>query len=175
MNYLYFLLLQVAAQNCRRRKLGLISRLKDELDAARRTRKQLMDDRRKLTQECSEWALKVSDVKTMVLKGLGKNPRKYCMEIVDQCVGDYWECDVVVKKRKRHGFQVSELSPLDVITEDHLNPSMVEAKGQNYRIELSNEDRDHDEKNCQKASVNMLKEQILELESPSYIISESLE
>ena len=134
-----------------------------------------MDDRKKLTQECGEWALKVSEVKTMVLKGLGKSPRKYYMEIVDhqECDGeDYWDSEVVIKKRKRYGvpFQVSELSPFDGKFKDHIKPSVVETEGENCLIDINNEARDHNhERHCETSSANMFKEQVLELESPSYI------
>ena len=128
----------MAAQNCRRRKLGLICRLKDELDAARRTRQQLNEDRRQLTQECAEWALRVANAKNMVLIGLGKNPLKYSLEIIDssssssstllmkeegECVGTSsqnasmsGQSNVIIKKRKRSS--CIELKPYQQLSED---------------------------------------------------------
>ena len=186
---MFKLLFQVAAQNCRRRKLGLISRLKDELDAARRTRRQLLDERQKLKQDCAEWALRVSDVKSMVLNGLGKNPRKYFIEITDQCAGERWESLVLVKKRKRssnnydkpqssqyHGsvgvpYQMSEIPRhVNGIIEQCFDHMVVEHSS---FIESENEDAiiDHDErkeKPCHEPEI-MLKEEILETELPSHI------
>ena len=128
----------MAAQNCRRRKLGLICRLKDELDAARRTRQQLNEDRRQLTQECAEWALRVANAKNMVLIGLGKNPLKYSLDIIDssssssstllmkeedECVGTSSQnasmpaqSNVIIKKRKRSS--CIELKPYQQLSED---------------------------------------------------------
>ena len=173
------LLPQVAAQNCRRRKLGLISRLKDELDATRKTRKQLMEDRKKLTQECTEWATKVSDIKTRVLRGLGKSPRKYCIEIVNQKVAIGLRCELVVKKRHRPGVHADTIiSPLQMSwnepqntspPQEHLNSIKVEIKEEN---DLSSEKKnsilrsniDHEDIHYQTSFVN-----------PEYIKQEEIE
>ena len=133
-------LLQVAAQNCRRRKLGLISRLKDELDATRKTRKQLMEDRKKLTQECTDWATKVSDIKTRVLRGLGKSPRKYCLEIANQKVAIGLRCELVVKKRQMSNVRAETvISPLQMSWNEPLNTSFPQEHLNSIKVEIKEE------------------------------------
>ena len=170
--YIYtFLSFQVAAQNCRRRKLGLISKLRNELDATRRTRQQLMDERQNLSQDCAEWALRVSNAKKMVLNGLGKNPRKYFLEIIDQCHhGEHWESTVMIRKRK----ESSEVIPYhDLSEKSHTNCLDLisgTTKEENSFVEIKEEGRDQEdeEKPLQRPSL-MTKEEILEIELPSYI------
>ena len=153
----------MAAQNCRRRKLGLICRLKDELDAARRTRQQLNEDRRQLTQECAEWALRVTNAKNMVLIGLGKNPLKYSLDIIDSSssssstllMKEEAECggtssqnasmsaqsNVIIKKRKRSS--CIELKPYQQLSEDaHL--AFVIENDLKYNREEIHEDIERD-------------------------------
>ena len=116
--YTLILTFQIAAQNCRRRKLGLISKLKSELDATIRTKKQLIDDKQKLSQECRHWATKLSDLEARVIQGLGKNPNKYCLEIVDKpntidCGEEYWEDEYevrVMRKNKRSEMKIRSLA-----------------------------------------------------------------
>ena len=137
-----------------------------------------MEERQQLKQDCAEWALRVSSVKTMVLNGLGKTPRKYCLEIIDQCNGENWESLVIVKKRKRSSeqlvvpYQVSEIPPMNGIIEQCLDQMLVESKEDNSIIALHKEGIvDHDdseEESCQKTPI-VLKEEILEIESPSHI------
>lgn len=184
---MFTLSFQVAAQNCRRRKLGLISRLKDELDATRKTRRQLLDERQKLTQDCGEWALRVSDVKTMVLNGLGKNPRKYCIEITDERAGERRESLVLLKKRKRSSnnydkpqsdqshevpYKMSEIPP-------HVNGiikqcfDQMETKEHSLFTEDENEEtimnhNEREEKSYHEPEI-VVKEEILEIEMPSHI------
>ena len=153
----------MAAQNCRRRKLGLICRLKDELDAARRTRQQLNEDRRQLTQECAEWALRVTNAKNMVLIGLGKNPLKYSLDFIDssssssstllmkeegESVGTSSQnalmsaqSNVIIKKRKRSS--CIELKPYQQLSEDaHL--AFVIENDLKYNREEIHEDIERD-------------------------------
>ena len=167
--------------------------MKDELDAARRTRKQLLDERKKLTQDCAEWALRVSDVKAMLLNGLGKNPRKYCIEVTDQCIGERWESLVLVKKRKRSSnnfekalsdrheesvgvvpYQMLEIPPrVNRIIDQCFEQMVAESKEYSSFIEDEHEEAiiDHDErekKSCHEPEI-VLKEEILEIELPSHI------
>ena len=161
--------------------------MKDELDAARRTRRQLLEERQKLTQDCAEWALRVSDVKTMVLNGLGKNPRKYCIEIIDECTQENWDSLVVVKKRKRSlgntfekqqesivvPYKMSEMTPrVNGIIEQCLDQMVVETKEQNSFINVKEEaiiDHDDVEETCYHNQEIMPREEILEIELPSHI------
>ena len=162
--------------------------MKDELDAARRTRRQLLEERQKLTQDCAEWALRVSDVKTMVLNGLGKNPRKYCIEIIDECTQENWDSLVVVKKRKRSlgstfekpqqesivvPYKMSEIAPrVNGIIEKCLDQMVVDNKEPNSFIGIKEEvivDHDEVEETCYHNQEIMPKEEILEIELPSHI------
>ena len=87
------------------------------------------------------YATKVSDIKTRVLRGLGKSPRKYCIEIVNQKVAIGLRCELVVKKRQRPGVRADTIiSPVQMSwnepqntspPQEHLNSIKVEIKEEN--------------------------------------------
>jgi hypothetical protein len=62
----------VAAQNCRRRKLDLISSLEMEVSRARRQKQQLLAEREELYRLRHEWSEKLRQLEEAVLRGLNK-------------------------------------------------------------------------------------------------------
>ena len=75
-------LFQVAAQNCRKRKLNLISHLQDEVDKYRQTKQSLLAERQELYRMRNEWTNKLYDLEDQVLRGLGKSPENFSLELM---------------------------------------------------------------------------------------------
>ena len=78
----YFYIFQVAAQNCRKRKLNLISHLQDEVDKYRQTKQSLLAERQELYRMRNEWTNKLYDLEDQVLRGLGKSPENFSLELM---------------------------------------------------------------------------------------------
>ena len=78
----YVYLFQVAAQNCRKRKLNLISHLQDEVDKYRQTKQSLLAERQELYRMRNEWTNKLYDLEDQVLRGLGKSPENFSLELM---------------------------------------------------------------------------------------------
>jgi len=68
---------KVAAQNCRRRKMDLISNLSDEIVRAREYKQQLLAEREHLYRLRNEWSNKLLQLEESVLRGLDHNPREW--------------------------------------------------------------------------------------------------
>ena len=73
---------QVAAQNCRKRKLNLISHLQDEVDKYRQTKQNLLAERQELYRMRNEWTNKLLNLEDQVLRGLGKSSEDYSLELM---------------------------------------------------------------------------------------------
>lgn len=73
----YIFCLQVAAQNCRRRKLDLISNLSDEIIRARDYKQQLLAEREQLYRLRNEWSNKLLQMEESVLRGLDHDPQEW--------------------------------------------------------------------------------------------------
>ena len=71
---LRFLVFQVAAQNCRRRKLDLITNLSDEIVRAREYKQQLLAEREHLYRLRNEWSNKLLQLEESVLRGMDRDP-----------------------------------------------------------------------------------------------------
>ena len=76
------LIFQVAAQNCRKRKLNLISHLQDEVDKYRQTKQNLLAERQELYRMRNEWTNKLLNLEDQVLRGLGKSSEDYSLELM---------------------------------------------------------------------------------------------
>ena len=145
---------------------------------ARRTRHQLMEERYKLQQECMEWQSRLMDVKQLVLDGLGKNSHLYSLEVIDDGE-EPWEANVVVKKKSDLNDirisqpQVSILSPMNGIIEHCFNQMIMNSKGLGLPIvedkTAIQEDHDDEKEALIPKPEIMIKEEILETESPSHI------
>ena len=72
----------MAAQNCRRRKLNLISHLQDEVDKYRQTKQMLLAERQELYRMRNEWTNKLLNLEDQVLRGLGKNSVNYSLQLM---------------------------------------------------------------------------------------------
>ena len=68
---------QVAAQNCRKRKMDLISQLEDQVNKARRQKQSLLAEREELYRLRDEWTHKLLDLETEVLRGLNRKVNDY--------------------------------------------------------------------------------------------------
>jgi len=73
---------KVAAQNCRKRKLNLISHLQDEVDKYRQTKQNLLAERQELYRMRNEWTNKLLTLEDQVLRGLGKSSDDYSLELM---------------------------------------------------------------------------------------------
>ena len=73
---------KVAAQNCRRRKLDLISNLSEEIIRAREYKQQLLAEREHLYRMRNEWTNKLLNLEDQVLRGLDKNAEEYALELM---------------------------------------------------------------------------------------------
>lgn len=73
---------KVAAQNCRKRKLNLISHLQDEVDKYRQTKQSLLAERQELYRMRNEWTNKLLTLEEQVLRGLGKSSENYSLELM---------------------------------------------------------------------------------------------
>ena len=76
------IIFQVAAQNCRKRKLNLISHLQDEVDKYRQTKQNLLAERQELYRMRNEWTNKLLTLEDQVLRGLGKSSEDYSLELM---------------------------------------------------------------------------------------------
>ena len=73
-------LLQVAAQNCRRRKIDQIAQLEHQVEEARVRKERLMDERQQLYRQREQWAMKLSEVEEDILVGLNKNMKDFTLD-----------------------------------------------------------------------------------------------
>ena len=74
-------LLQVAAQNCRRRKLDLISSLEVEVSQARQQKQMLIAERDQLYRMRQEWSDKLRQLEEAVLRGLNKDAEQFSLQL----------------------------------------------------------------------------------------------
>ena len=81
-NNIVSFIFQVAAQNCRKRKLNLISHLQDEVDKYRQTKQNLLAERQELYRMRNEWTNKLLNLEDQVLRGLGKSSEDYSLELM---------------------------------------------------------------------------------------------
>ena len=71
---------QVAAQNCRKRKMDLISQLEDQVNKARRQKDALLAEREELYRLRDEWTHKLLNLETDVLRGLNRKVSDYTFD-----------------------------------------------------------------------------------------------
>lgn len=71
---------KVAAQNCRKRKMDLISQLEEEVSRARHQKQQLLAEREELYRLRNEWTHKLLNLETAVLRGLNRNVNDYTLD-----------------------------------------------------------------------------------------------
>ena len=80
-SYFFVLLVfQVAAQNCRKRKIDLISQLEEEVSRARQQKQNLIAEREELYRLRNEWTTKLHNLESAVLTGLNRNVRDYTFD-----------------------------------------------------------------------------------------------
>jgi hypothetical protein len=79
--YHSILFFQVAAQNCRRRKLDLISSLEVEVNRARQHKQQLLAEREELYRLRHEWSEKLRQLEEAVLRGLNKDSEQFSLQL----------------------------------------------------------------------------------------------
>ena len=72
--------LQVAAQNCRKRKMDLISDLEEQVNRARRQKESLLAEREELYRLRDEWTHKLLNLETEVLRGLNRKVNDYTFD-----------------------------------------------------------------------------------------------
>lgn len=72
---------KVAAQNCRRRKLDLISSLEVEVTRARNYKQQLLAEREELYRLRHEWSEKLRHLEDAVLRGLNKDVDQFSLQL----------------------------------------------------------------------------------------------
>lgn len=68
---------KVAAQNCRKRKMDLISQLEDQVMKTRRQKQSLLAEREELLRFRDEWTHKLLNLETDVLRGLNRKVNDY--------------------------------------------------------------------------------------------------
>ncbi len=73
-------LFQVAAQNCRKRKMDLISQLEAEVSRARQQKQMLLAEREELYRMRNEWTHKLLNLESEVLRGLNKNVKDFTLD-----------------------------------------------------------------------------------------------
>jgi len=71
---------KVAAQNCRKRKIDLISQLEEEVTRARQQKRNLMAEREELYRLRNEWTTKLQNLESAVLQGLNRNAKDYTLD-----------------------------------------------------------------------------------------------
>ena len=77
---IYLLFFQVAAQNCRKRKMDLISHLEEEVSKTRQQKQILLAEREELYRLRTEWTNKLMNLEASVLLGLNRNPETYSLD-----------------------------------------------------------------------------------------------
>merc|ERR1719412_3534536 len=71
---------KVAAQNCRKRKMDLISQLEEEVNEARHQKQILLAEREELYRLRNEWTHKLLNLESDVFRGLNKNVEDYTFD-----------------------------------------------------------------------------------------------
>jgi len=71
---------KVAAQNCRKRKMDLISHLEEEVSKTRQQKQILLAEREELYRLRTEWTNKLMNLEASVLLGLNRNPETYSLD-----------------------------------------------------------------------------------------------
>jgi len=136
------------------------------------------EERQRLQQECIEWQTRLMDVKQLVLDGLEKDPHAYSIEVMDEN-DESWEACVVVKKkcelndiRILHP-KVSIMPPMNGIPRHYFDQMLMDSKEVTSSNDEDKKAIKEDHENEQEPSYQepeiMIKEEILEIESPSHI------
>merc|ERR1719412_3148662 len=71
---------KVAAQNCRKRKMDLISQLEEQVNKARHQKQILLAEREELYRLRTEWTNKLMNLEASVLRGLNKNSDTFTLD-----------------------------------------------------------------------------------------------
>jgi len=71
---------KVAAQNCRKRKMDLISQLEEEVNSARHQKQILLAEREELYRLRNEWTHKLLNLESAVFRGINKNVDEYAFD-----------------------------------------------------------------------------------------------
>lgn len=71
---------KVAAQNCRKRKMDLISELEEQVISARSRKESLLAEREELYRLRDEWTHKLLNLETDVLRGLNRKVNDYSFD-----------------------------------------------------------------------------------------------
>ena len=87
------LFFQIAAQNCRKRKLSQISSLETELVQARMKKEKILSERVKLLWMKQEWRRKLEMVEKKVLKMMGKEEHNWMLSVDSNLVVKVTERD----------------------------------------------------------------------------------
>lgn len=61
--------------------MGVISSLQEELDKVRQTKQSLLAEREYLYRQRDEWTAKLLQLEDQVLRGMGKNPQDFALEL----------------------------------------------------------------------------------------------
>ena len=77
----------MAAQNCRRRKMDLISNLSDEIIRAREYKQQLLAEREQLYRLRNEWSNKLLQLEDSVLRSLDHDPQEWELGVTTSGAG----------------------------------------------------------------------------------------
>ena len=75
------LLFQVAAQNCRKRKIDQISQLSQQVQETRWRKQQLLSVRDDLFRQQEEWSTKLSLIQDEVLLALKKDSKDWALDL----------------------------------------------------------------------------------------------
>ena len=75
------MILQIAAQNCRRRKVSQVKSLEAELVMARRKKERILSERVKLLWMKQEWGRKLDMLEKKILKKMGMDERSWMLSI----------------------------------------------------------------------------------------------
>ena len=88
------ILFQIAAQNCRKRKIGQISELEEELGSVRSRKRNLLEEREKLKFDHMEWLMVLDNLERHILERLDIDKDKEwelrvtcqgLVEVVEKC------------------------------------------------------------------------------------------
>lgn len=71
---------QVAAQNCRKRKIDQIAQLEEEVHRARTRKQNLLMERETLFRQRDEWRSKLMGVEEDILSGMGRNTKEFRLD-----------------------------------------------------------------------------------------------